>query len=281
MTNIKSASLLMAVLLSAGCASWAGHGVTTAPGGKFRIAVLPVQSEVEVDRLSDIETVPGGTGPVQDEKKAIHDRMELITEDMTRSIEVRLSASPYFTVIPASRVKSMMEGMDMQPPYPPFSAEQIGKLCAPLDAQVLLEVRLTGYGRLKTRWVAYLIGSGIVEGVVEGSVVGGATRNIWIGLAVGLQEIGQEILTWGGGAYLFNRYYAPVTLEGALFSARDGQSVWNDTAFDSIDRKALKKLPEEERSRKEVQLRVTADKVIQDLTTNLEKAAKRNEKKRD
>jgi hypothetical protein len=58
--NIKSASLLLAVLLSAGCASWSGHGVTIAPDGKFRIAVLPVQSEVEVDRLSDVETVPEG-----------------------------------------------------------------------------------------------------------------------------------------------------------------------------------------------------------------------------
>ena len=66
-----------------------------------------------------------------------------------------------------------------------------------------------------------------------------------------------------------------VTLEGALFSARDGQAVWSDTA----DRKALKRLPEKERSRKEVQLSVTGEKVIQDLITSLEKAAQKDLRK--
>jgi hypothetical protein len=279
MANIRPVWLAVVVFLASGCVSWSGHGVAAAPDGKVRIGVLPVQSEVEVDSLSDIETVPSGTVQMLDEKKAVHDRMEKITEDMTASIEARLSASPSFTLIPADRVKSVMEGSGMQPPFLPLSAEQIRNLCARLDAQAILTVRLTGYGRLKTRWVAYLIGSGVVEGVVEGSLAGGATRNIWVGLTVGLEEIGQEILTWGGGAYLFNAYYAPVTLEGALFSARDGESVWSDTAFDSIDRKTLKKLPEEERKRKEVQLRVTAEKVIKDLITDLEKTAQKNLRK--
>ncbi len=115
-----------------------------------------------------------------------------------------------------------------------------------------------------------------MEGVVEGAVVGGATKNVWAGLAVSLEEIGQEILTWSGGAFLFNRYYAPVTIEGELISTMDGKQVWSHTIFDSIDRKALKKLPEEERKKKEVQLKVTAEKAEKDLVENLEKAAKKN-----
>jgi hypothetical protein len=172
-----------------------------------------------------------------------------------------------------------MEGLHLQPPYLPLSAEGIKTLCARLNAQALVTIRLTGYGRLKTRWVVYLIGSGVVEGIVEGSIAGGATRNVWVGLVVGLEEIGQEIFTWGGGAYLFNRYYAPVTMEGAMFSALDGAPVWSDTAFDSIDRKTLKKLPEEEQKKKEVQLRVTAEKVIKDLIADLEKTARKNMQK--
>jgi hypothetical protein len=50
-----------------------------------------------------------------------------------------------------------------------------------------------------------------------------------------------------------------------LISAKDGEDVWSHTTFDSIDRKALKKLPEEERKKKEVQLRVTSEKVVRDL----------------
>ena len=140
----------------------------------------------------------------------------------------------------------------------------------------MLIIRLSGYGHLKNKWVVYLIGTGVAEGVVEGAVVGGATANVWVGTAVALEEIGQEILTWGGGAYLFNMYYAPITIEGELISTVDGKRVWSHTTFDSIDRKALKKLPQEEQKKKEVQLEVTAEKAEKDLVENLEKAAKKN-----
>jgi hypothetical protein len=157
-----------------------------------------------------------------------------------------------------------------------LNAAQIRGLGKALSVQAVLAVRLSGYGRLKRRWVAYLIGTGVIEGVVEGVIAGGALRNQWVGLAVAAEEIGQEVLTWGGGSFLFNMYYAPVTIEGELISTDDGKQVWSDTAFDSIDRKALKKLPEEEQKKKEVQLRVTVEKAEQDLADSLEKAARKN-----
>ncbi len=267
-------ALAALVFLCGGCTSWSGHGLALAPDEKFRIALFPIQNEVDMDRLSDIETIPEGT-EISDGKETVRVRMEKITQDMTGFLETRLKENPSLTVIPVTR-EDLTQNPGVIPESPLLSAEQIRNLCASLDAQALMTVRLTGYGRLKTRWVVYLIGSGVVEGTVEGLVVGGATRNIWIGLAVGLEEIGQEILTWGGGAYLFNRYYAPVTLEAALYSAWDGEPVWTDTSFDSIDRKALKKLPEEEQKKKEVQLRLTAEKTLNDLAASLEKAVKKH-----
>jgi hypothetical protein len=93
-----------------------------------------------------------------------------------------------------------------------------------------------------------------------------------IGLAVAAEEITSEVLTWGGGAYLFNANYAPITLEAALIDSRDGHRVWHKITFVAIDRKALKKLPEEERTRKEVQLRVTLKRAERKLTKSLPKA---------
>ncbi len=262
--------------LLAGCATWAGHGVTAYPHQKLRIAVLPVQSEVKIKSLKDIETIPEPAKDIPDEDKHVRQQMQKVTEDMTRSLESRLNASPYFEVVPHEQVAEALEAQAVQPANAPLTAEQIKSLGIALNARAVLVIRLSGYGRLKRRWVVYLIGTGVVEGVVEGTVVGGATKNIWVGLAVALEEIGQEVLTWGGGSYLFNMYYAPVTIEGALISTMDGQKVWSHTAFDSIDRKALRKLPEEERKKKEVQLRVTAEKAEKDLVENLEKAAKKN-----
>ncbi len=262
--------------LMAGCATWAGHGVTAYPHEKLRIAELPVQSEAEIKRLKDIETVPEPAKEIPDEKKLIGQQMQKVTEDMTRSIETRLNASPYLEVVPHEQVAEVLAAQGVQPANARLTTEQIKSLGTALNVRAVLVIRLSGYGHLKRRWVVYLIGTGVVEGVVEGAVVGGATKNVWVGLAVGLQEIGQEILTWGGGAFLFNRYYAPVTIEGELIGTMDGKQVWSHTTFDSIDRKALKKLPEEERKKKEVQLKVTAEKAEQDLVENLEKAARKN-----
>ncbi len=137
-------------------------------------------------------------------------------------------------------------------------------------------VRLTGYGRLKREWIVWLIGSGVGEGVAQGVVVARATANAALGVAAMLEEIGQEVLTWGGGSHLFNEHYSPVILEGRLVSAADGKKLWSDTAFSSIDKKALKKLPPDEQKKKEVQLEVTAEKTERDLVGDLEQAVKKH-----
>ncbi len=272
---VRRCFLLFLCLLATGCASWAGHGVTLYPEQKLRIAVLPVRTDLEVTSLKDIETIPEDRKEIPNEKELIGQAMQEVTENMTRSIEMLLNKSPYFEVVPHEEVMHalLVRNIPMGASLRAEKVEDIGKA---LDAQALLVVGLSGYGRLKGRWVAYLIGSGVVEGGVEGAVAGGATGNVWVGLAVALEEIGQEVVTWGGGSYLFNRYYAPVTLEGELISTKDGKKVWSSTAFDSIDRKALKKLPEEEQKKKEVQLKVTVEKTEKNLLESLEKAAKSN-----
>jgi hypothetical protein len=262
------------VLMAAGCAPWSSHGVAVEPEQKLRIAVLPVTSDIELTDLRDIETVP--EKPVSDEKRLITERIQKVTEDITREIEARLNAGPYFSVIPDEQVIHALGRRGAAQLNVSLTPEQIKSLGPALGAQAVLAVRLSGYGRLKRRWIVYLIGSGVAEGLVEGTLAGGAVHNIWVGVVVGGEEIVQEVLTWGGGSYLFNRYYAPVTLEGDLFSTKDGESVWSDTAFDSIDRKGLGKLPEEEQKKKEVQLRVTVEKTERDLLDSLEKAARKN-----
>jgi hypothetical protein len=262
------------LLLSTGCAPWSSH-MTLSPEQKIRIAVLPVKSDVEIMDLRDIETIPE-TNFVIDEQKHIQERMREVTQGLTRAIEARLNAGPYFSVIPDEQVAGALGVREGEPVPSPLSEEQIESLGGTIGAEAVLAVRLTGYGRLKRRWVVYLIGTGVVEGLVEGTLAAGAVHNVWAGVVVGGEEIVQEILTWGGGSYLFNRYYSPVTLEGDLYSTKDGESVWSDTAFDSIDRKALKTLPEEEQKKKEVQLRVTVRKTERDLLDSLEKAARKN-----
>ncbi len=90
--------------LLAGCATWASHGVTAYSHQRLRIAVLPVQSEVEIKRLNNVETVLESTKKISDEEERIKQKMQKVTEDMTRSMETRLNASPYFEVVPHEQV---------------------------------------------------------------------------------------------------------------------------------------------------------------------------------
>jgi len=257
---------------AAGCSTWTRHEAVAAPHPRLKIALLPVQNGAAIKRLKEIQTVPDHAKEQVNEKERITETMKKVTERMTRSIETRLNESPFFEVVPGERVADALKGHGSALPLAPAQIRTLGR---ELKVNAVLTIRLSGYGHLKRRWVLSLIATGFVEGIVEGAVVAGATGNGWIGLAVALEEIAQEVLTWGGGAYLFNMRYSPVTIEGELIDAKDGKRLWRHTTFESIDRKGLKKRSEEERKKKEVQLEVTLEKAQSDFVKRLEKAVKK------
>lgn len=256
--------LALALALS-GCASWPAHGVRPTPEGTYRVALMPVDVTARVPHLSDLETVapPGPMGA--DEREAIRATLDRVGADTHRALAEGLSDSKVLSVVPPERVDAAAreagDGAD-----PATVARAAG-------ADAALVVDLSGYGRIKRRWLVYLIGSGMVEAAVQGVVAYHVVDNVWVALGIGLEETASELITWGGGAWLFDAWYAPVTLEAKLVAASDGRTVWRDVVFVGIDRKALKALPEAERERREVQLKVTAAKARAELVHDLEKAA--------
>jgi hypothetical protein len=263
-----AAAIAVAALLSS-CATWSAHGVTADDSGKLRIAVLPVTSDVEIGDLGEIATLPAPVPPAEATLQ-IRARMTAVTDEITQALEQRLATSPYLEVVGHEPVSKVLGTVAL-----PLTPQQLQQLHSRLDVQAVLAVQISGYGQLKRKWVLYLLGSGVVEGVAQGLAVGKATGSAWAGLAVGGEEILQEFLVWGGGARLFDWRFAPVILEGSITSTVDGEEVWSDTAFTSIDTKALKRVPRAERERKEVQLRVTTERATHELVKDLLKAAKR------
>ena len=200
--------------------------------------------------------------------------MDEVTTALTCSLMDRLADS--FAIVPEVEVERALaeappptdeDRQEWLPPPPPPALGQA------TNAQAVLDVELSGYGHIKRKWLAYLIGSGVAEGVVQGAIAATVT-NAWVGLAVAAEEIASEVLTWGGAAYLFNVHYAPITLEAELIASRDGHRLWHKVTFVSTDRKALKKRPKKERRRKEVQLALTLKKAERKLVASLRKAAK-------
>ncbi len=145
------------------------------------------------------------------------------------------------------------------------------------DADLLLSVRVAGYGRVERRWVVWLIGSGIVEGAAQGTALG-LLAGAWAGVGIALEEVVQETLTWGGGAFAFNRVFTPVVLEARLTSP-SGEKAWSKTILVERDRKAIKSLPKDERKDKAARLRVTARKAAQELAAKLAKAVAAQQKR--
>jgi hypothetical protein len=260
-TRARMALALAAAAALAGCASWPAHGVRPTPEGTYRIALPPVAVTARAAHLSDLTTVapPGPEGAAED--AAVRAVLARVGADTTRALADGLAASPLLEVVPAPPA-TLPPGAD-----PASAARAAG-------ADAALVVDLSGYGRIKGRWIAYLIGSGAVEALVQGVVAGRVVGNPWVGVGVGLEEMGSELLTWGGGAWLFDAWYAPVTLEAKLVAAADGRTVWRDVVFVGIDRKGLKALPKAERERREVQLAVTAAKARGELVGDLERAAR-------
>lgn len=138
------------------------------------------------------------------------------------------------------------------------------------DADAVLDVRIAGYGKVERKWVAWLLGSGLVEGAAQGAALG-AVAGPWAGLGIALEEVAQETLTWGGGAYVFDKVFTPVILEAALRSP-DGAKAWTKTVMVERSRKAIKSLPPELRKDRAARLRATAASAAALLAAKLARA---------
>ena len=271
----RAVVLCIACCLLNGCATWSRYGIVVPSSGKFRIAVVPIQNNVTIKRLKNIESVPKGTPKPPDEKKQVTEKMQKITEDLSLALTKRLSASPYFEVVPDDKVEEGLRQIGSLPETS-LTAKQIQALGKTVDAPLVLTTKLSGYGKIKNQWLSYLLISGAIEGAVDGLVVAVALGNPALAAAVGGEELLQEGLTWGGGGILFNKIFTPVILEGRLYSVADQRKIWSEVAMARTNRKRLKEYPKQERKNRALRLQLTSERSVEELAHDLEKRAKTN-----
>lgn len=271
--KLKSPTLLAFIFLVSqlsGCASWTQHGIIPDKEKKFHIAVLPLEVTAEVDKISDIMTPPP---EIPDESALIREQMQNVALQLSDFLNTKLSESDYIQIVPIEMVDHSTIRLASTTPYE-WSVEELHKMKTDYGVQAVLVVKVAGYGKLEKKWLTFLIGTGVVEGIVQGVVAARVVDNTWVGVAVAVEEIVQEILVWGGGSYLFNKHYAPVTLEAQVISTTDGTVVWDDTIFVSIDKDAIELLPEQDRKKRELHLELTAKKAINELVEKINKKAR-------
>ncbi len=267
---------LLAVVAFSGCASWQKQGVSVAPPKKIRLAVLPLKLDFSVKNPAELATVAKSTATSAERKNQARAMKARLGEELDKDFELRVSSSYVFSPVPDADVDQAMASLHLSTSAEP-TPKQYQELARSLKADALLRVVVHGYGKIKTSWLLLLWASSFGEGAAQGVVIAEAAANVWAGAAVAAEEVLQEGLEWFGGGYLFDRYYAPVILEGDLYSGKTGKNIWGWWFVDTENKKAVKKLPKAEQKKKEVRLLLTFEKARDEMMQKIERAAVSNE----
>lgn len=275
--KIRHAAALCLLALLGGCASWRKKGVSVRPPQKVRVALLPLDLDFKVKKPADLETVVSTQTAASSQKRLEAEALKArLTGTLADAFEVRLSSSYLFSPLARPDVARALADLDLSASSS-LSAEQYRRLAGKLGADAVLRVRVHGYGRIKTSWLWLLWGSSFGEGAAQGVAVAEAAGNVWAAVGVAAEEVAQEGFEWFGGGYLLDRFYAPVILEGDLYSGATGRKLWGRWFIVTSNKKAVKKLPAAEQKKKEVRLLLTFDKARDAMVKALEKAALKNE----
>jgi hypothetical protein len=238
----RLAVLVLAAALSA-CASWHKHGVAVGQKSKVRLGLLPVALKVKV---SEPERVRG-------------DVAVALTDSLDYSEEFELM------------------GTSLDASTRPWTADRVKAVAKQFNAQVLLQVSVVGYGKLRTKTLLKHIGTSAVKGTVEGAIVAGPAGPVAGALALTYSLLEGTFL-WTTGTFIFNKVYTPVVLEVRLYSGADGGKIWSTDTMSIINKAALKQLPPALRENKDARLTLAAEKAVDRVVFELAREAKRNAK---
>ncbi len=264
-----------------GCATWSRHGIAPRPPEKIRVAVMPIEVAVKIKHLKSLETVPNSKKAALNEGALIQESLRQTAATITREFEIKLSSSYFFEVVPDCDVRRALEAKGLRASTATLTTSEIQGVGKILGADVVLVTQLSGYGAIKKKWLLYLVGSGLAEGLAQGVAAAAIISNPWAAVGIGVEEAAQETMEWAGWAYIFGWVWSPVILEGSLVSAVDGRAIWSGTSLESSNHKELKRLPKEEQRKREVRLRLTAQRAVGDLVKKIEGKAWANLKNAD
>ncbi len=216
------------------------------------IAVTSTTASADVSSLSDIRSV-SKSDIKNNEQTQIRETLEKVRMNVDACMRNRLSQRE------GVRMEQGAHSMDEDKMELSWAKER--------GADLVLAVDVSGYGHVKRKWILLMAGTGLIETVAQGVAAAGVTGNPAVGAGVAAEEIAQESL-WLGGVWLWNKYLAPVTLEGRMWRVRDGKLIWHDVQFtDSSNLFGLlfgKKQPKKEKA-----LAMSLKKAEDDLFSDL------------
>jgi hypothetical protein len=177
-----------------------------------------------------------------------------------RVLTEQLSHQPGFRVVPFEDVRRLTA--DLRVPGQRLTEEQLRMLGRQVEADIVVVARIDDYGRLQ--WHHWAFGW-ISVASTHTAIVGAATA--WNPLAMGAYlawDLSTDFPLWYGGAYVLGWAFRPVhVIVDATQLKPCEMSRWHDEEVVIIaGKKDLAGYPEDQRKRKEVQLRINLKQAL-------------------
>lgn len=260
--------VILCLLTPAGCAWFPRHSLPP-PDPPLTVLVGPVTLTAPVTSPSDLytfgqdpshETAPQLLTQLIDETEVTGQR--LLTEQMARQSG--------FIVIP------FPDARRLQTNDPTIAKSQDPEALRTLGQQAQADVVLTGhvvdYGVVRWQyWVSGLLVSMLTETLIVGAASG---FNPVIMAATAGSELLTDLPVWWGGAYMAGWALRPVRVTVEAWNVRGcAAKPWKEEAVVVlIPGWTLKKIPPDERRRKEVQLALNLSQAMTEIADNVGKA---------
>jgi hypothetical protein len=230
-----------------------------------RLAVLPFDMGIEITSLASIQSVNGELNHGE-EPQLIEQAVKQIQEDARRLMYERLAGKEAFELILPKETDRALDELGITTTER-LTPEQLAKLRARLNVDVVVTGIVQDYGKVRWQWLA----AGMVGDMTWESIVIGLATS-WNPVII-LGNVGFELLTstpvWFGGGYLFGVAFRPVRVEARAVDPLSGESVWKETEVAIYARGRLKELPEAERNKKEAQLGLNLKRAMEALADSL------------
>ena len=229
------------------------------------LAVLPFGFDIEITKLSTVQTVDGVLSP-EDEAKQVTEALREIQQEARWLLLSRLAAGQGFRFVSLEQTDELAKELELKPGVLP-NAEQLTEFRRRLGADLVVAGSILDYGKIRWQWSAAGM---FTDMTAESIALGIATA--WNPIAIGA-NIGFELLTstpvWFGGGYVFGVAFRPVRVEARAFETVRGYPIWQAMEESVYAWTALKSLPEAVRDKKETQLELNLAEIMESLGDSL------------
>ena len=259
---VRAIAIVLLALAFAGCAwSESGQKPEIPIAKRQTVAILPFGFDIEITSLSALKTVPEPLFP-DDEARQVDATLQSIRADARWLFVSGIATGHQFRFASLEETDALAAELGLQPGGLP-SYEQLSQFRTRLGADLVVAANILDYGQIRWQWL------------VSGMFMDLSSETVALGLATAWNpvllaaNVGVEMLTnsamYLGGGYLFGVAFRPVRIEARAFGTAGGYPLWQEMEEAFYARNALKQLTEQERGKKEHQLRINMGRAIRGL----------------